>query len=55
MRIEVYKMMKMKDIYKAQQNTVVASSISSGEDYGIHCRWGLIRSKQLSSVPGYRA
>ena len=34
---------------------VVASSISSGGDYGIHCWWDLIRSKQLSSVPVYRA
>ena len=31
--------------------SVVAGSISSGGDYGIHCWWGLIRSKQLSSVP----
>ena len=31
--------------------SVVAGSISSGGDYGIHCWWDLIRSKQLSSVP----
>ena len=30
-------------------------SISSGRDYDIHCWWDLIRSKQLSSVPVYRA
>ena len=35
--------------------TVVTGSISSGGDYGIHCWWDLIRSKQLSSVPVYRA
>ena len=31
--------------------SVVTGSISSGGDYGIHCWWDLIRSKQLSSVP----
>ena len=30
-------------------------SISSGGDYGIHCWWDLIRSKQLSSVSVCRA
>ena len=35
--------------------SVVAGSISSGGDYGIHCWWDLIRSKQLSSVPVCRA
>ena len=35
--------------------SVVAGSISSGWDYGIHCWWDVIRSKQLSSVPVYRA
>ena len=35
--------------------SVVAGSISSGGDHGIHCWWDLIRSKQLSSVPVYRA
>ena len=28
---------------------------SSGGDYSIHCWWDLIRLKQLSSVPVYRA
>ena len=31
-------------------HSMVAGSISSGEDHGIHCWWDLIRSKQLSSV-----
>ena len=35
--------------------SVVAGSISSGEDYSIHCWWDLIRSKQPSSVPVYHA
>ena len=35
--------------------SVVTGSISSGGDYGMHCWWELIRSKQLSSVPVYRA
>ena len=35
--------------------SVVAGSISSGRDYGIHCWWDLIRSKQRSSVPVCRA
>ena len=35
--------------------SVVAGLISSGGDYGIHSWWDLIRSKQLSSVPVYRA
>ena len=30
--------------------SVVAGSISSDGDHGIHCWWDLIRSKQLSSV-----
>ena len=30
-------------------HSVVACSISSRADHGIHCRWYLIRSKQLSS------
>ena len=30
--------------------SVVAGSISSGGDHGIHCRWDLIWSKQLSSI-----
>ena len=35
--------------------SVVAGSISSGGDYGIHCWWVLIKSKPLSSVPVCRA
>ena len=35
--------------------SVVAGSISSGENYGIHCWRDLIRSKQQSNVPIYRA
>ena len=31
-------------------NTVVAGSISSGGDHGVHCWWDLIRSKQLFSA-----
>ena len=31
-------------------HSVVAGSISSGGDHGIHCWWDLIRLKQLSSV-----
>ena len=34
-------------------NSVVAGLISSGGNHGIHCWWGLIRSKKLSSVSVY--
>ena len=32
-------------------HTVVVGSISSGGDHGVHCRWDLIRSKQVFSAP----
>ena len=32
-------------------HTVLAGSISSGEDHGVPCWWDLIRSKQLFSAP----
>ena len=32
-------------------HTVVVGSFSSGGDYGVHCWWAPIRSKQLFSVP----
>ena len=32
-------------------HTVVAGSISSGGDHGVHCGWDPIRSKQLFSAP----
>ena len=32
------------------RQSVVAGSISRGGDHGIHCRWDLMRSKNLSSV-----
>ena len=35
--------------------SVVAGSISRGGGYGEHCWWDLVRSRQLSSVPVYRA
>ena len=33
------------------EHIVVAGSISSGGDHGVHCWWDLIRSKQLVSAP----
>ena len=36
-------------------DSVVAGSISCRGDDGIHCRWNIIRSKQLSSGSVYRA
>ena len=53
-KVNVREQLKFEFVYDDSES-VVAGSISSGGDYGIHCWWDLIRSKQLSSVPIYRA